>query len=124
MPAGITGWHHHVGGTDQEAAGSMKRMELLHVQRLGPRSERLSRKLVVGTLHQVGLAVIDEDIAPHIKRDHEGVVGRIGRHLHEQLNAIRQHFERTLTVIENVGTPEDQARTRSGTISTTLLMMV
>src|SRR3954469_2024965 len=73
MPARIAGWHHHVGSTDKEAAWSIKRMELLHIQRRRPRSERLSRKLVVGRLHKIGLAIIDKDFAPHIKRDHECV---------------------------------------------------
>ena len=84
-------------------------MEPLHVQRLGPRPERLRRELVIGTLHKVGADIIDEDIAPHIKRDHEGVVGRVGRHLRDHLNSVWQHFERGLAVIEDVDAPEDQA---------------
>src|SRR6267142_1811304 len=109
MPARISGWHHHVVSTDKEAAWRIKQMELLHIQLLGPWPERLSRKLVVGTLHKIGLAIVDKDFAPHIKRDHEGVIARIGRHLREELDTVRQHFERALAVIEDVGTPEDQA---------------
>jgi hypothetical protein len=53
--------------------------------------------------------IIDEDFAPHVKGDHEGVVGRFGRHLRERLNTVWQHFERGFVVIGDVGTPEDQA---------------
>jgi len=50
-------------------------MERLHFQRLGPRPKRLWGQLVVGTLDKIGVAIIDEDIAPHFQGDQDGVVG-------------------------------------------------